>query len=117
VAPYQSTGNGEADCEISASILEWAFAGRFLHNRSVRESVLSRVLRGGADANIRFADLQALLVELGFSERIKGSHHIFTRPDVAEILNLQPRGPLAKPYQVKQVRKVIVRYKLEERIE
>jgi predicted RNA binding protein YcfA (HicA-like mRNA interferase family) len=49
---------------------------------------------------------------LGFAERIKGSHHIFSHPDIEEILNLRPRGSLAKPYQVKQVRKVIVRYKL-----
>jgi hypothetical protein len=54
------------------------------------ESVLLRVLRGSADSNIRFRDLEVLLITLGFSERIKGSHHIFTRSDVAEILNLQP---------------------------
>lgn len=54
---------------------------------------------------------------LGFGERMKGSHHIFTRPGVAEILNLQPAASLAKPYQVKQVRQVIVRYKLTEGIE
>jgi predicted RNA binding protein YcfA (HicA-like mRNA interferase family) len=56
-------------------------------------------------------------VALGFTERIKGSHHIFTKPEVAEILNLQPRGSLAKAYQVKQVRNVIVRYKLVNRPE
>ena len=78
------------------------------------ETVLLRVLKGAADANIRFRDLETLLIALGFSERIKGSHHIFTRPDVAEILNLQPVGSLAKAYQVKQVRKVIVQYKLTE---
>ena len=78
------------------------------------ESVLSRVLRGTADSNIRIRDLKALLTALGFAERIKGSHHIFTRSDVAEILNLQPHGSLAKAYQVKQVRKVIVQYKLAE---
>ena len=76
------------------------------------ESVLLRVLQGTADSNIRFRDLETLLITLGFSERIKGSHHIFTRPDVAEILNLQPLGSVAKAYQVKQVRKVIVQYKL-----
>jgi len=42
---------------------------------------------------------------------------IFTRSGVAEILNLQPLGSLAKPYQVKQVRKTILRYKLAERVE
>jgi predicted RNA binding protein YcfA (HicA-like mRNA interferase family) len=78
------------------------------------ESILLRILQGTADSNIRFRDLAALLIALGFSERIKGSHHIFTRPDVAEILNLQPLRSLAKAYQVKQVRKVIVQYKLAE---
>jgi hypothetical protein len=51
---------------------------------------------------------------LGFTERIRGGHHIFSKPGVPEILNLQPRGAVAKPYQVKQVRAVIVRYKLAE---
>ena len=51
---------------------------------------------------------------LGFAERIRGNHHIFSKMGVAEILNLQPRGSLAKPYQVKQVRTVIVRYKRAE---
>jgi hypothetical protein len=51
---------------------------------------------------------------LGFAERIRGDHHIFTRDGVEEILNLQPRGSLAKAYQVKQVRNVIVQYKLAE---
>ena len=80
----------------------------------MRESVYWRVLQGAADANIRFGDLRSLLPSLGFTERIKGSHHIFTRPDVAEILNIQSRGSLAKPYQVKQVRSVVLRYKLGE---
>jgi len=72
------------------------------------------VLRGSSDANIRFSELCTLLSRLGFAERIRGSHHIFTREDVAEILNLQPRNSLAKPYQVKQVRKIIIQYKLAE---
>ena len=78
------------------------------------ESVLVRVLRGSSDAGIRFDDLRGILRRLGFVERIKGSHHIFTRDGVDEILNLQSRGSMAKPYQVKQVRKVLVRYKLAE---
>lgn len=80
----------------------------------MRETILDRVLRGTADANIRFDDLRHLLISLKFSERTKGDHHIFTHGGVDEILNIQPRGASAKPYQVKQVRKVIVRYKLEE---
>ena len=78
------------------------------------ESILLRVLRGISDANIRFAELCSLLSRLGFIERIKGSHHIFTHARVAEILNVQPRNSLAKPYQVKQVRRVLVQYKLTE---
>jgi predicted RNA binding protein YcfA (HicA-like mRNA interferase family) len=53
-----------------------------------------------------------LLKQLGFQERVKGSHHIFSRQGVAEILNLQPAGNKCKPYQVKQVRNVIINYQL-----
>lgn len=74
--------------------------------------LLLRVLRGTSDANIAFEDLRGLLGWLGFEERVRGSHHIFTKAEVAEILNLQPRGDSAKPYQVKQVRQVILKYRL-----
>ncbi len=84
------------------------------HNENVADSIRERVLTGASDANIRFSDLRAMLLKLGFEERVNGSHHIFTRQDVAEILNLQPRNSMAKSYQVKQVRGVLVRYKLVE---
>ena len=80
------------------------------HARKTHE----RVLSGTADANIRFQDLVQLLERLGFAVRVKGDHHIFTRDSIEEILNLQPRGSMAKPDQVKQVRQLIVRYQLEE---
>jgi len=86
-------------------------------NGRVRKRVLLQVLSGTADANIRFEDLRSLLGALGFAERIKGDHHIYSKAGVAEILNLQPRGSLAKAYQVKQVRAAIVRYKLAEEVE
>ena len=76
--------------------------------------IFERVLRGRADANIRFDDLRTLLTHLGFAERIRGDHHIFTREGIDEILNLQPRGGKAKPYQVKQVRAVLTGYGLAE---
>ena len=44
--------------------------------------------------------------------RTKGSHHIFTKEGIPEILNLQPKGSAAKPYQVRQVRGVILKYRL-----
>jgi hypothetical protein len=77
----------------------------------VGESVPVRVLRGASDASIRFDDLRALLRRLGFAKRIRD---VFSREGVDEILNLQPRGALATPYQVKQVRRVLVQNKLAE---
>ena len=76
------------------------------------EKLLQHVLGGRADANIAFGDIHQLLLRLGFTERIRGDHFIFTREGVEEILNLQPRGGTAKSYQVKQVRNVILRYGL-----
>ena len=76
------------------------------------KKVLEAVLRGQSDANIPFSDLCSLLIALGFSERVRGDHHIFFREGVEEILNLQPRGGKAKVYQVKQVRAVILEYRL-----
>ena len=65
------------------------------------DDLLLRILAGQADANIAFSDLRNLLMWLSFQERIKGDHHIFTKSGVEEILNLQPQGSKAKPYQVK----------------
>ena len=79
---------------------------------SKHDKLLVQILRGTSDANISFESLCQLLRHIGFNERIKGSHHIFYREDVDEILNLQPKGSKAKPYQVKQVRGVIVKYQL-----
>ncbi|MGH7135910.1 MAG: type II toxin-antitoxin system HicA family toxin [Pirellulales bacterium] len=77
---------------------------------------LEKVLRGTADASVRFGDLRQLLASLGFEERIRGDHHIFSKDGVEEILNLQPRGAFAKAYQVKQVRTIILRYGLGEEL-
>ena len=76
------------------------------------DKLLDRILRGVSDANIGFAELCRFLRSLGFEERIRGSHHIFTKGNIEEILNLQPKGAQAKPYQVKQVRHIILKYKL-----
>jgi hypothetical protein len=84
-----------------------------LHPTMARvNKLLDQILRGGADANIPFSGMVQLLKRLGFQERIKGSHHIFFRDGVAEILNLQPDSGKCKPYQVKQVRNVIINYRL-----
>jgi hypothetical protein len=81
------------------------------------EKLLWRILSGKSDANIKFTDLCSLLLDLGFAERTQGSHHIYSRSGVEELLNLQREGNKAKVYQVRQVRKVILKYGLGERDE
>ena len=71
-----------------------------------------RILSGRADANIRFDELRILLSRLGFVERVRGSHHVFRKEGVRERINLQRDGSHAKPYQVRQVRQVILRSRL-----
>ena len=77
------------------------------------EKLYEHILMRRSDANVPFGTLCSLLKRLGFDERLKGDHHIFTREGVEEILNLQPKRGVAKPYQVKQVRLVILRYDLK----
>lgn len=76
------------------------------------EKLLAKILSGASDSNIAFAQMCQLLRRLGFEERIRGSHNIFTKEGIEEILNLQPKGSQAKAYQVKQVRAVILKYQL-----
>ena len=76
------------------------------------EKILLSVLCGTQDTNIKFVDIQLLLSFLGFDERIKGDHHIYTKTGVAEIINIQPTGNKAKAYQVKQIRNIILKYGL-----
>lgn len=76
------------------------------------EKTLWQILSGNSDQNIAFNDLIYVLESLGFQNRIKGSHHLFSKDGVEEIVNIQPANGKAKPYQVKQVRAVIVKYQL-----
>lgn len=87
-----------------------------LVSRSVARSdkALEQILRGTSDSNIRFDDLRSVLLGLGFAERTRGSHHVFTRTGVEEQINLQRDGSKAKAYQVKLVRAVILKYHLAE---
>ncbi len=78
------------------------------------EKVLLQILRGTADANIAFADLCGLLHYLGFTERTRGSHHIFARAGIEERITLQRDRSNAKVYQVRQVRAIILKHKLGE---
>ena len=76
------------------------------------DRLVAQILSGASDANIAFADLVHLMHRLGFEERIRGSHHVFRMPGVEEKINLQKDRSKAKPYQVRQVRGVILKYKL-----
>ncbi len=79
--------------------------------------VIEKILTGLSDNNIRFSKLRSALIKLNFSERVKGNHHIFTRDNVKEIINIQPlKNGKAKPYQVKQIRNIILAYKLHREV-
>lgn len=77
------------------------------------DKILAEVMRGTQDKNIRFSELQKLLEDLGFQCRIKGDHFIYYKNGIDEIINIQPDGNKAKAYQVKQVRSLILKYKME----
>ena len=70
------------------------------------------ILMRRSDANVPFETLCTLLKRLGFDSHIKGDHHIFTKDGVEEIINLQPKNGKGKPYQIKQVRDVILKYRI-----
>jgi len=76
------------------------------------EKTLRRLLSGTADAGIRFDELCSMLESLGFEPRVKGSHHLFRKAGVEEMINLQRDGNTAKPYQARQVRSIILKYGL-----
>lgn len=77
------------------------------------EKLLLGILNGHNDNNIKFADLQKVLEVNDFQVRIRGDHFIYTRNGIEEIINIQPQGNKAKGYQVKQVRGLLVKYRLE----
>lgn len=73
-------------------------------------SLIAQILLGRSDNSIAFRDLIHLLLSLGFSERINGSHHIFTRQGFPERITLQADGKHAKGYQVRQIRQILLKY-------
>jgi len=79
------------------------------------EKIIDKILSGKSDNNIDFNDLKKVVLSFGFNERIAGSHHVFTQKNYNILINLQKdKGSKAKPYQVKQVRKIIIQYFLNE---
>lgn len=78
-----------------------------------RGKLLERILSGQSDANIPFDQTQTLLRALGFSEDIEGDHFIYRKEGIPIRINIQPQGGKCKPYQVRQIRKVLVDYDLK----
>ncbi|MGI6182091.1 MAG: type II toxin-antitoxin system HicA family toxin [Agathobaculum sp.] len=76
------------------------------------EKLLYSILSGIQDKNIAFDDLCKILDRFGFVCRVKGDHFIYTKDGIEEIINIQPKGKMAKSYQVKQVRDLIVKYRM-----
>ena len=76
------------------------------------DKLLQKILSGQSYNNINFNELRSLLQKLNFEERIRGDHHIFSKDDIEEIINIQPNGNNSKGYQVKQIRNIILKYKL-----
>ncbi len=74
--------------------------------------LINKILSGTSDASIGFQDICNLLIALGFEVRVRGSHHLFRHEKYREKINIQRDGSHAKPYQVKQVRNIILRNKL-----
>ncbi|MFR5600913.1 MAG: type II toxin-antitoxin system HicA family toxin [Lachnospiraceae bacterium] len=80
---------------------------------STKDKIFQDIMCGSKDKQIRFSELQKILELLGFQHRIKGDHFIYYKNGVEEIINIQPEGNKAKAYQVKQIRNVIIKYKME----
>jgi hypothetical protein len=81
------------------------------------EKLVQKILGGRSDSNISFTDLRQLLLKIGFEERIRGSHHLFRKDGILEKINLQQDKSKAKSYQVRQVRSIILKYKLWSELE
>jgi hypothetical protein len=77
------------------------------HHKLLRHILLKR-----GDANVPFDGLCQVLRRLGFEERIKGDHHVFSMANLEEIVSIQPKGIKAKSYQVRQVRDLVLRHGL-----
>ena len=78
-----------------------------------REEVY-RELKGRV-TNIRFEELCQAAESFGFKFKGgKGSHRIFVREGVKELLNFQDVRGKSKPYQVRQFIKLIEKYNLVE---
>jgi predicted RNase H-like HicB family nuclease/predicted RNA binding protein YcfA (HicA-like mRNA interferase family) len=74
--------------------------------------LLARLARGDLQ-NVGFTDFCRPLEAFGFAQlRTSGSHRIFAHPAVAELVNVQDVKGQAKPYQIRQVLRLVEQYNL-----
>jgi len=77
-----------------------------------KKKLLKKLLSGSK--NIRFSEIVSCTEAFGFNlDRVNGSHHIFIHPDIPELINLQNINGKVKPYQIKQLLKIIEKYNLQ----
>ena len=77
-----------------------------------RRKLLQEII--GGSKNIRFAEMVDLVEGFGFEQlRTDGSHHVFARPDIPELVNLQNVKGQAKPYQIRQFLKLVEKHNLK----
>jgi predicted RNA binding protein YcfA (HicA-like mRNA interferase family) len=77
-----------------------------------KRKILDKILAGSR--NIKFSEMVTLIEAFGFGlVRISGSHHIFTHPNVTEIVNIQNKKGDVTPYQVRQFISLIEKYNLK----
>jgi hypothetical protein len=99
-----------------ATVEAWSALQCRLCGMGRRRKLYDRIVGGQSDANIPFEQTVNMLKAMRFAERIRGSHHIFTREGVVEPINLQDVGGECVPYQVKQMRLVLKKYNLREEL-
>jgi len=81
---------------------------------SRRQKFLAQLFSAQHDHPLDFGALCFLLETLGFEKRVRGSHHLFGKTGVADLINIQPAaGNTVKAYQAKQVRAILLAYRTE----
>lgn len=74
--------------------------------------LLQKIL--GDSKNIRFTEMVNLVESFGFKlKRTDGSHHIFSKPGIPGLVNLQDVKGQAKPYQIRQFLKLVEKHDLK----
>ncbi len=77
-----------------------------------RARLLGRILTGSTQ-NVAFIDMVNLVKGFGFQlVRISGSHHIFSRAGIPDLINIQNVDGRAKPYQIRQFLRLVEKYNL-----